>query len=303
VQWPTDGDTGESGLLTVRDDTGVMTMRSDHPEQPGDGRPSGADERLRISEILGTAARGVDVRRVPAALCHACLGLLPISGASVSISGGPGVRATWCASDSTAARLAEAQYTLGDGPCQTALDHAAPVLAADLGRGPDARRWPVFAHEAVQLGVRAVFSLPLGVSGAAIGTLDLYRETAGPLSERELRIAMWTRDAVTLAVLNLQSVCDSAGRGAEDDVASWVAACEADHSEVHQAVGMVMMQLNADPGQALDRMRARAFVQGRTVSEVARDVVSRRLGFGPEPRGSHGQDSGRRGGGGDGRER
>ncbi|MFF9896031.1 ANTAR domain-containing protein [Streptomyces longispororuber] len=49
--------------------------------------------------------------------------------------------------------------------------------------------------------------------------------------------------------------------------------------EVHQATGMVMVQLGIGQEQAFDRLRARAFTEGRTVSEVARDVVARRLCF------------------------
>ncbi|WP_369240840.1 GAF and ANTAR domain-containing protein [Streptomyces sp. R21] len=236
---------------------------------------------------------------MPEALVRACVGLLPVTGASVSLSGGGVMRATWYASDDTAGQLAEAQYSLGDGPCQSALELCAPVLAPDLTRGGDARRWPVFAHQAVGLGVRAMFSLPLGVGGLAIGTLDLYRDTAGFLSGRDLRIALLMRDAVTFAVLNLQAAYDAAERSGGDAVASWVEALQVNHTEVHQAVGMVMVQLDVDPQQALDHMRARAFTQGRSVSQVAHDVVVRTLRFWPERRGrrgSNGHDR-RRGGG------
>ena len=213
-------------------------------EPVGGGLPPDGRTRLRVSETLAAAARGTDdAQAVPGALCQACVRLLPVSGSSVSISGGKGVRVTWCASDRVAARLAELQYTVGDGPCQTALDQGAPVVAAVLGDGPDARRWPIFAHEAVALGVRAVFSLPLGVSGAAIGTLDLYCESAGGLTEEDMRTALWVRDAVTYALMSLQTVGhDIAVADTEDEVASWVAASEADHTEVYQAVGMVMVQ-------------------------------------------------------------
>ncbi|MEW2131478.1 GAF and ANTAR domain-containing protein [Streptomyces sp. NPDC005435] len=227
---------------------------------------------------------GVEPGRMPEALCRACVELLPVDGASVCIAGGPSVRATWCASDRTAARLAETQYTLGDGPCQCALDGAAAVLAADLTQGPDARRWPVFAAEAVGLGVRAVFSLPLGADGTTIGTLDLYRARPGGLSESDLRIALWTRDAVTFAITTALQSGHGTGEGpAEEGVAPWVRASEAGHGEVHQAVGMVMVQLDLSPEQALDRIRAAAFAEGRTVSELARDIVLRRVGLGPEP--------------------
>ncbi|MET9448086.1 GAF and ANTAR domain-containing protein [Streptomyces cinerochromogenes] len=262
------------------------------PEEPGawagGGVPSDAEGRLRVSETLAAAARGADdPLAVPHALCAACVRLLPVTGSSVSISGGRGVRVTWCTSDRVAARLAELQYTVGDGPCQAALDGGAPVLAADLTQGPDVRRWPIFAHEAVGLGVRAVFSLPIGVGGAAVGTLDLYSDRVGGLAEPDLRVALWVRDAVTSALMNFRTaVRGAAGAGgdddAEDEVASWVAASEADHTEVYQAVGMVMVQLDVDPEQALDRLRARAYADGRTVSQVSRDVLSRRLSFRPE---------------------
>jgi hypothetical protein len=257
-------------------------MAPERWEQPaGGGVPPDGRARLRVSETLAAAARGTgDPQAVPGALCQACVRLLPISGSSVSISGGKGVRVTWCASDRVAARLAELQYTVGDGPCQTALDQGAPVVAADLTDGPDARRWPIFAHEAVALGVRAVFSLPLGVSGAAIGTLDLYSESAGGLTEQDMRTALWVRDAVTYALMSLQVAGhDSAEEDREDEVASWVAASEADHTEVYQAVGMVMVQLGLDPEQALDRLRARAYAEGRTVSQLSREVLSRKFRF------------------------
>ncbi|MFS8198731.1 GAF and ANTAR domain-containing protein [Streptomyces sp. CWNU-52B] len=242
-------------------------------------QPSDAEDRRRVTEAFTSLTSSAQVKRVPELLCRACVDLLPVTGASISITGSRTARALWCASDDTAARLAEAQYTLGDGPCQSALDRAAPVLAPDLTEGRDARRWPVFAHQAVDLGVRAVFSLPLGAGALAIGTLDLYRNTAGPLSPRELRIALLARDAVTFAVLNLEAADDGFVSADEAGVASWVDAAEADHIEVHQAVGMVMVQLGIDPEQALDRLRAHAFSQGRTVTEVAQEILARTLRF------------------------
>jgi len=48
---------------------------------------------------------------------------------------------------------------------------------------------------------------------------------------------------------------------------------------VHQASGMVAAQLDVGVGQALVRMRAYAFGNSRGLTEVARDVVDRRLRF------------------------
>ncbi|MFF3275851.1 ANTAR domain-containing protein, partial [Streptomyces chrestomyceticus] len=48
---------------------------------------------------------------------------------------------------------------------------------------------------------------------------------------------------------------------------------------VHQASGMVSVQAGISLAQALLRLRAHAFRHGRTVAEVAEDVVARRLHF------------------------
>jgi hypothetical protein len=50
---------------------------------------------------------------------------------------------------------------------------------------------------------------------------------------------------------------------------------------VHQASGMVSVQLDISIAEALVRLRAYAFANGRPLTDVARDVVNRTLRFGP----------------------
>ncbi|WP_445524675.1 GAF domain-containing protein [Streptomyces cyslabdanicus] len=96
-----------------------------------------------------------------------------MTGASVSPRG-DGMPVRMGASDAAAARLAEIQATLGDGPSLYAAQAGAPVLASDLTADRAARRWPVFAQQAAEAGVRAVYSVPLGDDAVCVGTLDLY---------------------------------------------------------------------------------------------------------------------------------
>ena len=51
------------------------------------------------------------------------------------------------------------------------------------------------------------------------------------------------------------------------------------HAEIHQATGMVLVQLDISATDALARLRAHAFVHQRLLIDVARDVVDRRLVF------------------------
>lgn len=252
---PADGDCGPAPAET---DTGAET-----------------DTRTLLRDLLSGAVQGAAATDAPAALCRACVDLMDVTGASVSLAGeDPDTRTLWWSSDHRAGRLAEAQYTLGDGPCRTALTDVAPVQAADLASGADALRWPLFAQQAVALGVRAVFSLPLGRSAIAIGTLDLYRDSPGPLSDRDRSFAFPAAHAITTALLALQ-----AQESRDAPAGSWLEGAEADYEEVHQATGMIMVHLGVDPRIALARLRAHAFANGQTVTEAAFDVIAGRIRF------------------------
>jgi AmiR/NasT family two-component response regulator len=54
--------------------------------------------------------------------------------------------------------------------------------------------------------------------------------------------------------------------------------------QVHQATGMLKVQLGVTIEEAFLMLRAHAFAAGRPVAEVARDVVERSLRFSTEDR-------------------
>jgi hypothetical protein len=66
----------------------------------------------------------------------------------------------------------------------------------------------------------------------------------------------------------------AAARGATDDPPDDLGAADA---VVHQATGMLLVQLGVDAQTALLRLRAHAYAEGRPLREVAADVVERRL--------------------------
>ena len=166
---------------------------------PAGGDPAAVD--VAWSEFLAeTTAPGENARELPARLCAACVRLLPVAGASISIVGSRGSPVTLCASDEVAALLAEIQYSLGEGPCRCATRLKAPVMATDLTDGPDPRRWPLFARQAVTAGASAVFSFPLGQAGSVLGTLDLYNTVPGHLAEQYVPVAVRAAEAMTLAL-------------------------------------------------------------------------------------------------------
>jgi hypothetical protein len=52
-----------------------------------------------------------------------------------------------------------------------------------------------------------------------------------------------------------------------------------DRIVIHQATGMIAAQLDDTTANALARLRAAAFASGRSIYDIARDVVERRVRF------------------------
>lgn len=250
-------------------------MADDEELVGGDAEEETLARRARIARELIVNVRGLPTAKVPDALCRACVKLLPdVSGLSLSVQGDDGADTgvVFCASDDVAARLAEIQFTLGEGPCTEAVRLRAPVFATDLTRAPDNRRWPLFCFQAANAGAQAVFSLPLAGNGRPLGTLDLYKNTAGSLSSDHVRTSLLVADAMTHAVTALgHTSSDPQG------VVTWLEGVESDREEIHQATGMIMMHLGVTAEEAVLRLRARAFAQGRTSTEIARAVIDRTL--------------------------
>lgn len=209
-------------------------------------------------------------------LCRLSTRLLPVDGTSISLMAKGAARQVLYATDATATAISEAQYSLGNGPSLRAFAVGTPVQAVDLSNHHDTQRWPLLAHHAQGLGVAAVFAFPLAIGAIAVGTLDFYRRSPGALSEAETGVALLLADTATLGVLRVY-----AGGGEEEYISgegemAWLGG-QADYDEVHQATGMVMVQCGVGAEEALLRLRARAFTTGVSLSELAREVVARRV--------------------------
>jgi hypothetical protein len=220
----------------------------------------------------------------PRRICEVCIAVLPVSRAAVTMMAGPDRQEPIFASDSIAAHLDEMQFRLGEGPCVEAFTERRPVLVPDLAEVADSR-WPVFAAAARRTPVRAAFVLPLQAGAIGVGVLDLYRDEPGMLGHEELAGALRAADAVLWALLGIRDG-DPTGRpapathsGNGADPHGWLTGSPLDHIEVYQATGMVMAQLDVPAETALSRLRAHAFVHDRTIDDIARDVVARRLRF------------------------
>jgi hypothetical protein len=184
--------------------------------------------------------------------------------------------------DEVSELLAELQVTLGEGPGTEAAASAGPVLASDLGGVEAVRRWPVFAPAARQAGAAAIFVFPLQAGAIRAGVMGLYRDRSGPLSDFQLGDALIFADTAT--VLLLESQDQAAGEAAAGSGPGGQPADLAGHrAEIDQATGMLTEQLGVGIAEAFIRLRAYAYAHDRRLSDLARDIVARRVRLRPDP--------------------
>lgn len=202
-------------------------------------------------------------------MCDACVAGLPVSGASIVLTAG-GAPAVLACSDTVAARIEDLQAMLGEGPCIDACETGRSVGEPDLAT-PRRARWVAFTPAALAAGAAAVFALPLRIGAVHLGALTLYRAHAGDLSSEQHVDARGMADVVALAVLAIQAQAPPGTLSPELEPLAGFRAV------VHQASGMVSVQLGVGVGEALVRLRAHAFAAERDLAAVAADVVARRL--------------------------
>jgi GAF domain-containing protein len=177
------------------------------------------------------------------------------------------------ATDARSAALEAAQEETGEGPCVDSLINDTIVHTADLATDP---RWPTVSEALGGLGIHAILGVPIRIGGAAVGSLNTYRDHPGEwdgseitaiaahgrIIEEVLTSALLAREQHTI-VTQLRHALDS-------------------RVTIERAVGVVMARRGLDPVKAFNELRLRARSERRRVIEVAQEVLDS-PDFRPDP--------------------
>ncbi|MGZ0146044.1 ANTAR domain-containing protein [Kribbella sp. WER1] len=214
----------------------------------------------RLAKLI--AAADPD-RQLAVRLCEAGTVLLGGVGSSISINTNDvGRRMTLAATDDIAEQLESLQDVLGEGPCRDAYRRNEPIVT-DLQGAAD-RMWPEFTRSALETtGDVTLHCFPMRPAGRPFGVYSVYSQDG--LHEPD-DVAQFLADAVGAAVLHDASTGEPDG--------AWAA-----RAVVHQATGMVAVQLRVSPEDALAILRAHAFAHDATVLGIAEQIVNRSLDF------------------------
>lgn len=223
----------------------------------------------RRQSILSRIAESDDSS--PDRLCSVCMDVTATSGVGIMLRSGNVTRGSLGMTDAVSSLIEELQFMLGEGPCIDAYNLEVPIAEPDLA--DPTSRWLGFTPPVFKAGVRALFAFPLRVGAVRIGSLDLYRDHSGALSDDQHADALIMADVVSQAVLTMQA---EAPLG---ELAAQLEAVMTPQNVVYQAVGMVSAQLGVSADESLIRLKAHAFANDHLLTELAQDVLARRLRF------------------------
>ena len=216
--------------------------------------------------------RGVDAAD---RLCEACVVLLDIDAAAISLVFDGANSGTLGSSGARARIYDELQFTLGEGPCLDSVLQRIPILIVDLG-DPEEARWPAYRPAMLAHEIRGVYAIPVVVAGEFVGALDLFRARPGPLLAADLAGAVAAAELAAIPVLDLLDG-DLQAAVTDPNSNAWAELNKLTRAELSQAIGMLVAQLEVEPALALILLRGHAYASGRSVTDIARDILDRRL--------------------------
>jgi GAF domain-containing protein len=223
---------------------------------------------------MSAAVADESLSGLPAALQRICRGVrssLLLSGAVVQVITDAREAVVLASSDGASRRLGEIAFEVGEGPCLDAFTMGRPVLMRDL-LGEGQFRFPGYVSAISGDGVRAAYAFPLHVGAVRVGVLELYDTRVRTLSSDELSLALIFAQAATDTLLeppkgsSVALLEEPNVEGMAEGVGHWV--------EIHQAQGMVTVDLDLDLAGALSLMRAHAFSHDLSLLEVARMILA-----------------------------
>lgn len=185
-------------------------------------------------------------------------------GAGVTLVDERGKRSR-AASDEVVEQADAVQYELDEGPCLSAWRSRQVERIDDTTTDP---RWPQWNGAAARLGVRSVLSAPLLAGDESIGALKVYSDQPAVYRERdELAMRLFAQQAAIL-LANTQSLQEARrnSRRLTDALSS--------RDSIIRATGVLLGRGAADEQAAFALLADTARRSGRTVAEVARELLA-----------------------------
>jgi GAF domain-containing protein len=156
------------------------------------------------------------------------------------------------------------QYSLGEGPCVSAVAEGFTVISGNLGGEP---QWPRFGPRVGRLGVHSALSLPLLLPDRVVGALNVYAHGRNAFAARAVRLGEAFAPEAAVSVSNAQMLAQA------ERLVGQLQAALTSRAVIDQALGVVMSRTGVTAAEALTRLKLLSQSQSVKLSEVAHTLL------------------------------
>jgi transcriptional regulator with GAF, ATPase, and Fis domain len=155
------------------------------------------------------------------------------------------------------------------GPCLDCYRTGSPVSVPNLA---NADLWPAFTTAAAEAGkFQSVHALPLRLRKEAIGALNLFHRTPGPLPPADLALGQALADVATIGILQERAI--RRGEILNEQLQSALTS----RVVIEQAKGVLAQHHGVGMDAAFDRLRRYSRTHNLRLAEVARQLATSQL--------------------------
>jgi len=174
------------------------------------------------------------------------------------------------ASSSTRAEMLEVlQLSDGAGPCVECFETGGIVRVDDLDVAGE--KWSALQRSATVFGIGSVLAVPLRLRGETIGTMSLYSEVLGGISDHDVALASALADVATIGILQSRSA------GRNEAIQTQLTSALESRVLIEQAKGVISGGNKITVDEAFAKLRDHARSNNLRLQEAARLVVERSL--------------------------
>lgn len=219
--------------------------------------------------LADTLVAGYDMVDLLQTLVETCSDLLDASAAGLMLADGSGELSV-VASTSEGSELVDLmQLRDGYNPSIECYETGSVVAVRDVA-GLDGAH-PDFRERVTSQGFHSLYVVPLRLRGTVIGSLSLFRDRVGDLSEEDAAVVQGLADVATIGILHERAVRES------DVAQEQLQRALNSRVLIEQAKGVIAQVRGVDMDEAFRSMRAYARAHGVKLHEVAEKIVTREI--------------------------
>lgn len=218
-----------------------------------------------VVSLVDTLLDDFDVVELLTELTERCAELLNVGTAGFLLADPLGQLRLLAATSRQTRELELFQLQVDEGPCVDCYTSGQPVSVADLRT--ESRRWPQFVPAALEAGIVSVHAVPMRAAGIVLGSLGLFGNHAGRLSESDLLVSQTLAHVACVAILQEHPPTAAT-------VIPQLRSALTNRIVVEQAKGFLRERLDITVDEAFSLLRRYARTHSEHLTDVARQLMS-----------------------------